>query len=168
MAEEYIDIGKIVNTQGNRGELRIFPLTDFPGRFLDMDTVLVELNGEKRKYTIETARLYKKFVIIKFKETPDMTAAEKLKGALLKVTREELVELPEGSYYIFDLVGINVYDPAGNSLGILEEVIHTGANDVYVVAEQGGKPVLVPALKSVVKEIDVPGRRMVVEMPEEY
>lgn len=165
LTEQYISIGKIVNTQGNRGELRIYPLTDFPERFLNMEKVLVELQGKTRYYHMESARLYKKFVIIKFRETADMTAAEKLKGGLLKVTREELVELPRDNYYIFDLIGLAVFNEAGDNLGVLEEVIHTGANDVYVVDRKEGPPLLVPALKSVVREIDLPGKRMVVEMP---
>ena len=166
VTEQYITVGKIVNTQGNRGELRIYPLTDFPERFLAMEKVLVELQGKTQYYHIETARLYKKFVIIKFRETADMTAAEKLKGGLLKVTREELVDLPGDSYYIFDLIGLKVFNEAGSCLGTLEDIIQTGANDVYVVSREDGPLLLVPALKSVVREIDLPGKRMVVEMPE--
>lgn len=167
VTEQYITVGKIVNTQGNRGELRIYPLTDFPERFLDMEKILVELQGKAQYYHIEAARLYKKFVIIRFREAADMTSAEKLKGGLLKVTREELVNLPGDSYYIFDLIGLQVFNGAGDALGTLEDVIHTGANDVYVVAREGVPPLLVPALKSVVREIDLPGKRMVVEMPGE-
>lgn len=166
MANELISVGKIIKTQGNRGELRVYPLTDFPERFLRMKRVMVDLNGESRYYHMESARLYKQFIIIKFKETPDMTAAEKLRGGLLKITRDELTELPRDSFYIFDLVGMSVFDLEGSFLGVLEDVIHTGANDVYVVSREGAAPLLIPALKSVVKEIDVPGRRMVVEMPE--
>jgi 16S rRNA processing protein RimM len=166
MTEQFIVVGKIVKTQGNRGELRVYPLTDFPERFLTMEKVLVELQGKTEYYHIEAARLYKKFVIVRFREIADMTAAEKLKGGLLKVGREDLMELPGDSYYIFDLIGLGVFSGAGENLGTLEDVIQTGANDVYVVAREGRPPLLVPALKSVVREIDLPGKRMVVEMLE--
>lgn len=166
MAEEYIVVGKILKTQGNRGELRVYPLTDFPERFMTMDRVMLDLNGKLQYYHIESARLYKQFVVIKFKEAPDMNAAEKLKGGLLKVARDELTELPPDSYYIFDLIGMKVYNPPGNFLGVLEDIIQTGANDVFVISREGLPPLLIPALKSVVKEIDLPGGRMVVEMLE--
>lgn len=167
MEDTLITIGKIVNTQGHRGILKIFPLTDFPDRFLEMREVLVELGGRAVLYHIEESSLYKKYVLIKFKEILDMTMAEKLKGSLLKVPRQELKPLPEDSFYIFDIVGLKVYDTGGNFLGQVGDIIQTGANDVYVVDREGAKPLLIPALKKVVRELDVPGGRMTVEMLEE-
>lgn len=167
MDDTLITIGKIVNTQGHRGILKIFPLTDFPDRFLEMREVLVELGGRAVLYHIEESSLYKKYVLIKFKEILDMTMAEKLKGSLLKVPRQELKPLPEDSFYIFDIVGLKVYDTGGNFLGQVGDIIQTGANDVYVVDREGAKPLLIPALKKVVRELDVPGGRMTVEMLEE-
>ncbi|MCL6559639.1 MAG: ribosome maturation factor RimM [Firmicutes bacterium] len=165
MNENLITIGKIVNTQGHRGAVRVLPLTDFPERFAAMDRIRVTLKDGKKEFRIEPAQPYKKFIIMKFKEIPDMNAAETLKGGILQVPREELVALPEGNYYIFDIVGLTVYDSLGGRLGEVTDVLQTGSNDVYVV-ETGGKPLLVPALKQVVKEIDPAGRRMVVDLPE--
>jgi len=165
MTEEYISIGKILNTQGNRGAVRILPLTDYPERFNQMDRVMVSINGLMRELLIEESYPYKKFIIIKFKEIQDMSAAEELKGGLLVVTRDELMPLPEGSFYIFDLIGINVFDSGGRFLGKINDVIQTGSNDVYLV-ESGAKPMLIPALKEVVREVDLAGRRMVVKLPE--
>lgn len=165
MAEEYIRIGKILNTQGHRGAVRVLPLTDYPERFTKMRRVLISIKGSRREYSIEEAYPHKKFFIVKFKEVADMNAAEELKGGLLEVARDQLVPLPEDSFYIFDIVGLGVYDPGGQRLGEITEVIQTGANDVYVV-ETGGRPLLIPALKQVVREIDLTGGRMVVELPE--
>lgn len=165
MAEEYIRIGKILNTQGRRGAVRVLPLTDYPERFEKMGRVRVFIKDSRRELSIEEAYPHKKFFIVKFKEVADMNAAEELKGGLLEITRDELVPLPEDSFYIFDIVGLDVYDSGGECLGEITEVLQTGANDVYVV-ETGGKPLLIPALKQVVREIDLPGRRMVVELPE--
>ncbi|OPX86711.1 MAG: Ribosome maturation factor RimM [Pelotomaculum sp. PtaB.Bin104] len=165
MAEEYIHIGKILNTQGNRGAVRILPLTDYPERFQQMERVNVLTNGSLRQLNIENSYSHKKFIILQFKEIQDMNAAEELKGGLLVVTRKELMPLEEGTFYIFDLIGIAVYDCSGNYLGKITDVIQTGSNDVYVV-ETGAKPILIPALKKVVKDTNLAGRRMVVELPE--
>ncbi|MCL2766393.1 MAG: ribosome maturation factor RimM [Peptococcaceae bacterium] len=165
MATELIRIGKIVNTQGNRGALRILPLTDYPQRFNKMTTVKIEINGQISELNTEEVFFHKKFVIIKFKEIPDMNAALSLKGGFLVVDREELTPLPKGSYYIFDLIGIVVVDLCGERLGILTDVIQTGSNDVYVV-ETDNKPLLLPALKQVILNIDIEGKRMVVQVPE--
>ncbi len=166
MKEEYITIGEIVNTQGHKGEVRILPLTDFPERFAALRAVNVLLNDRREVYHIESVRRHKQFVVIKFAEVPDMNAAEKLKGALLQITREQLWPLQEGEYYIFDIVGLEVYDGQGTKLGRVRDVLRTGANDVYVVQPENGKEILIPALKKVVKEIDIDNNRMVVELPE--
>jgi len=165
MVEEYITVGKILKNQGNKGAVRVLPLTDYPERFENMSRVRVSVKGSRRELNIEQAYLQKKFIIIKFKEVTNLKEAEELKGGFLVVTREELVPLSEGSFYIFDIVGLKVYDRGGKLLGEIKEVMQTGANDVYVVAT-GGKPILIPALKQVVREIDLQGRRMVVAMPE--
>jgi 16S rRNA processing protein RimM len=165
MPEDFISIGKIVNTHGHRGEVRVLPLTDFPERFIETDRVQVSTAAGRITLAIENARPHQKFFVVKFKEVQDMNAALALKGGLLQITRDELMELPEGTFYIFDIVGLSVYDSAGAFLGKVSDIIKTGANDVYVV-ETGSKPILVPALKQVVKEINLAGQRMVVELPE--
>ncbi|MDD4238663.1 MAG: ribosome maturation factor RimM [Desulfotomaculaceae bacterium] len=165
MSDELIRIGKILKSQGHRGAVRVLPLTDFPERFQDMKRVRVKLQDSRVNYTIEEIKPHGKFLSIKFKEIIDMDAADKLKGSYIEVTREELVPLQEGSYYIFDIVGMSVFDHAGTLLGEVTDVIQTGANDVYVL-ETGGRPLLIPALKQVVREIDLPGRKMLVELPE--
>lgn len=165
MTEEYICIGKILKAQGHRGAVRVLPLTDYPERFQKMSRVRVSVKGTKRDFSIEEVYPHKNFYIIKFKEVTDMDAAEDLRGGVLEITRDELVPLPEGSFYIFDIVGLKVYDTGGACLGEINDVLQTGANDVYVV-DTGGKPLLIPALKQVVREVDLSGRRMVVELPE--
>lgn len=157
----YIRIGKILSTQGNRGALRVLPLTDFPERFQKMTHVQVAINDLLRELNIEDARFHKKYVIIKFKEIQNMNAACDLKGGYLVVTRDELMPLPKDNFYIFDLIGLEVFELDGVRLGIITDIIKTGSNDVYVV-ETGAKPLLIPALKQVVQEIDLDGRRMVV------
>ncbi|MFZ5631624.1 MAG: ribosome maturation factor RimM [Bacillota bacterium] len=164
MIERDITVGKVVSTYGNRGMLKVLPLTDFPDRFLDMDRVTLEQNGKQRDFAVTGVKRHRKHILLRLGEIADMSAAETLKGALIKVGREELIPLPEDNYYIFDIVGLKVYSPEGDYIGVVEDVIQTGANDVYVV-DTGDKkaPVLVPALKDVVREIDIKGGRMVVD-----
>lgn len=165
MVDEFITIGKILKNQGHKGAVRVLPLTDYPERFEKMNRVRVSFEGSRQELNIEHSYRQNNYIIIKFKEVANPKEAEVLKGGLLEVTRGELVPLPGDCFYIFDIVGLKVYDNEGKFLGAIEEVLQTGANDVYVVATDG-KPLLIPALKQVVREIDLPGRRMVVVMPE--
>lgn len=160
--DSLISIGEITTTQGHRGEVRVFPLTDFPERFRIGAGLNWEKAGETRKLTIERVRQQKNLFIIKFKEIPDMNAAEGLRGGLLKIAREELKDLPADTFYIFDLIGMNVETDKGESLGLIKDVIQTGSNDVYVVAGEA-KQYLIPALKEIVRSIDKNQKRMVIK-----
>ncbi|MEG6521611.1 ribosome maturation factor RimM [Desulfotomaculum sp. 1211_IL3151] len=166
MSQDYIKVGEIVNTQGVKGEVRVIPTTDFPERFVKNSKVSVLLRDQRKDYTIERAWEHKQFIIIKFVEISDMTEAEKLKGGLLQITPEELIPLPEGNYYIFQIIGMRVYDQSNQELGNITQVLQTRANDVYVVKNDQGKEILIPAIKSVVKSIDMNSGKMEVVLPD--
>lgn len=169
MAEDtkaLITVGEIVNTQGNRGEVRVLPLTDFPERFKNMKKVRLQKDGRIDYYLIEKVYAHKKFMVFKFAGVNDMDIAETLKGALIMVTREELMPLPEHTYYIFDLIDLKVFNQTGRFLGQVTDVLQTGANDVYVVEGVSERPLLIPALKSVVQKIDLKEGQMIVELLE--
>ncbi|RJQ27144.1 MAG: 16S rRNA processing protein RimM [Peptococcaceae bacterium] len=161
----YISIGKIIGTQGREGEVRVLPLTDFPERFLNMKHVCLFSRNTRRNLFVEAARLYRQFVVMKLKGIDDMEAAVSLKGSLVQVTRDELVPLPSENYYIFEVIGLAVFTEEGLPLGKVSEVLKTGANDVYII-ETGEKPILIPALRKVVTEIDLKAGRMTVKLPE--
>ena len=163
---QYITIGKIVNTQGRNGDMRVIPLTDFPERFAAMDEVLVELQGVRKAYKIERTYSHKTFIIIKFAGIDDINDGEKLKNALLVIPEEELTPLPENSFYIFDIVGMHVYTQEGRHLGEISQVLQTGANDVFIVESESRRPLLIPALKEVVRRVDQQSKRMTVCLPE--
>ncbi len=165
MNEELILIGEIVNTQGHRGAVRVLPLTDFPDRFRRLKAVYLEQGPVRRLVHIGRVSYHKRFVILEFREIPDMNAAEKLKGAQLKIPRSELVPLPDGHHYIFEIVGASVFSAEGDYLGVVADVLRTGANDVYVVKGGDGDDLLLPALKTVVREIDLVRRRITVVLP---
>ncbi|AVX20486.1 MULTISPECIES: ribosome maturation factor RimM [Carboxydocella] len=163
MNNEFIAIGKIVNTQGHRGEVRVIPMTDFPERFYEMEEVLVQQNGKTRAFHIDSARPHKQFIIVKFREIVDMNAAERLKDAYIVITRDQLKELPPDTWYIHDLLGMTVITDTGEKIGTLVDVFSTGANDVYVVKPaDGGKDILLPAIKDVILSVDTVTKTMTV------
>jgi 16S rRNA processing protein RimM len=164
--EQYLEVGKIANTHGIKGEVKVIPLTDDPNRFLDLKWVYLEQNNGVEKMDIEGVKFLKGMVLLKFKQIDDMSAAEKLKGRLLKVDRKNAVKLPKDAFFICDLLGCEVYEENGNRLGTLREVLKTGSNDVFIVEREEQNDLLIPALKSVVKKVDLEQQRMVVVLPE--
>ncbi|TWH48441.1 ribosome maturation factor RimM [Sporomusa sp. KB1] len=161
---ELITIGKIVAPHGVRGDVRIVPLTDFPDRFYDLTKVLVDDVGE---LALESARQHKKFILLKFAKLDSINDIEHLRGKLIKIRREDAVKLPEGRYYIFDIIGLNVFTEEGLLLGTITDVLQPGSNDVYVVKQQDKSELLIPAIKEVVKKIDILGKQMIVKLQEE-
>ncbi|MCL6451862.1 MAG: ribosome maturation factor RimM [Acetobacteraceae bacterium] len=165
-----IAVGQVVAPHNPRGEVRVLPLTDFPERFLRTARVFVcpPGGGEPVPLRVEAARLHRGMVLLKLEGCGDMAAAERLRGSMLKVPEEELVPLEPGRYYVFQIVGLEVFTASGQCLGRVEEVLQTGANDVYVVrGRRGGRPVevLLPALREVVRRVDLEAGRLVVELP---
>ena len=162
--QDKVVIGKIGAPHGIKGELRVTPLTDFTERFAELEQV----HAGNDLLTIESVKYHKQFVILKFKEYPVREQAASLTGRFLYVDKEDAVPLEEGEYYTFDIIGLEVFDTEGNSLGHVTDVLRTGSNDVYVTSKKGeAKQLLIPALKTVVQEINVPECKMVVDMPEE-
>ncbi len=130
-----------------------------------MDRVILSKANQDKEYFINQVKRHKNYLLIDFQGISDMNAAESLAGALLQVTREQLVKLPAGNYFIFDIIGLSVYTETSECLGKIEDVLQTGANDVYVVGNDR-QSILIPALKQVVRKIDLENSRMIVELPE--
>lgn len=162
---EYLIVGQIVNTHGVKGELKATVMTDDPHRFNDLDWVYVDKKGKLEKYNIKGVKFFKQFVILKFEGVDTMEAAEKFKGLYMKVDRANAVKLPKGSFFIADIIGLQVYDEKNELLGQISDVLQTGSNDVYIVKDEAGKELLIPALKSVVKEISIDDGRISVILP---
>ena len=157
-----IVIGRVGAAHGIQGDLRIIPLTDFPERFDALREVMV---GDELLH-VERVKPQGKNVLVRFREYAVREDAQRLTGRLLTVARAEAAPLDEGEYYVFDIVGLTVYDEENNELGTVENVLRTGSNDVYAVRSEDGREILIPALRAVVREIDVPGGRMTVRFPQ--
>ena len=157
-----IVIGRVGAAHGIQGDLRIIPLTDFPERFAALREVMV---GDELLH-VERVKPQGKNVLMRFREYAVREEAQKLTGRLLTVARADAAPLDEGEYYVFDIVGLTVYDETDHELGTVENVIRTGSNDVYAVRAEDGREILIPALHTAVLAIDVPGGRMTVRLPE--
>lgn len=161
--DKEIIIGKIVAPHGVRGDIRIMPLTEKPEQFLELDHLLLE--GGK-KLTIKNARFHKRMLLVTTKEVTTMNDAELLRDKYIYIKAEDLPELEEDQFYVADLVGLPVYDEAGEKIGTFKDALSTGSNDVYVIAVPYAKDILVPALKEYFKEINLAEKRIVVKLPE--
>ncbi len=162
--EDYFVVGKIVNTQGIRGDVRIMPQTDDITRFEKLKTVQIfRGNGQARELNIQKVWYHKNFVIIKFKEIENMNDAEKIKDHFIKISREEAVPLEEDEFFIADLLGVLVKTEEGEELGKIKDVISTGANDVYVIKTKD-KDILVPAIKQCILDVDMNERVMTIHL----
>ena len=159
---ERIEIGKIVNTHSLKGEVKVTPWCDDEGVF---DTLKFVYTTDA-KLQITAARPHKNSVIVKFVGIDHIDEAQKLRDKILYAEKSDLKELPTNTYYIKDLLNMNVFDANDNNLGIVVDCFPTGSNDVYVVKNEEGKQILLPAIKQVIKKIDVENKRMTVELME--
>ena len=168
--EERVTIGKIVGVHGVGGTMLILPLTDHPERFFSMKKLTLEKPGVPSR-TVSVKKIFpyegKDTLVLQAREITDRTAAEALKGSMITVSKDERAELSEDEYWIDDIVGIRVLDSASEAeLGILEEVIRTGSNDVYLIRTADGQLKPIPALAEAVKNVDTEAGIMLVTVPE--
>ncbi len=155
-------IGTVFRKHGLRGDVKVYPLTDSPQRFLDLHEVLLEdPAGRRHQVRIDNVRFQKDRVILHFegKDTPE--DIEPLMQSKVLVHRSEAVKLPEGRYYYADIIGLSVYTDREKYLGVVEDILETGSNEVYVVRE-GSKEVLIPATRQVIQKVDLENQRLIV------
>ena len=162
--QEFFELGQIVNTFGIKGFVKIVPYTEDISRFEQLDKVFLVKNNNKTEYEIEDVKYHKNFVLIKFKNVNTAQDAEALRNYYIQVKRETLGEPEEGTYYIPDLLGLEVYSDDGKFLGILDDIYNTGSNDIYVVKEKNGKQILLPAISDVIKEINITDKKILVHL----
>ena len=164
--DELLQVGIITSTHGVRGEVKVYPTTDDVKRFKKLKDIILDTGKEKMALEIEGVKFFKQMVILKFKGLDNMNDVEKFRQKSLYVTRANAVRLRKDEYFIADLIGIKVYDEEDKELGELEDVMVTGANDVYVIKMTDGRELLLPAIKQCILEVDVPEGRMKVHVLE--
>ena len=167
-APKTLVVGEIVGAHGIRGEVKVALETSFPERFQRLTSVLVGPPDESayRPYRLLAARLHKSFALLQLADVTDRTTAEEMRGLVVAIPASEAMPLGEDEYYVHQLQGLAVVTEEGEMLGTLEEVIFTGANDVYVVQAEDGAEVLLPAIEDVVLNIDLDAERMTVRLLE--
>lgn len=157
--DEWATIGQVVALFGVRGELKVRSLTDIPNRFTELDKVY--LGEEHTPHSVEHVRPYKGgLVILKLAGLDDANAVESLRNAVVQIPLQALAKLPPDSYYQHDILGLQVYTLDNAPLGRIVDIIETGSNDVYVINTGGSKQAFIPAIKDVVKQIDLQRRTM--------
>jgi 16S rRNA processing protein RimM len=157
---EFLIVGRIQRPHGVGGEIRMEVLTDFPERLRQGQTVY--LGPEHRPVVLAGLRPIEGAMLIRVEGVSDRDQAALLRGNEISIQGGSLPKLPEGQYYHHQLIGIRVFDETGADLGVLEQILETGANDVYVVKPEEGAEVLLPAIEEVILSVDTEGRRMTV------
>ncbi len=163
---EFLEIGQIVNTYGIKGYLKVVPFTDNRERFEDLDKIFIEVKKDLQEFNIEDVKYSKNVVLLKLKGIDDINIAQNYKNYYIKINRKNAVKLPEDTYFIIDLIGIQVFTDDGNLLGNIIDVFKTGANDVYVVKDELGKQLLIPAIGDVIKQVNIQEKKMIVHLIE--
>ncbi len=171
MSEQLLTVGKLVNTHGIKGEIKVLPITDFPEERFAKGKRLFLIPGDGTPsfwITVESARFHKNMYVLKLEGFTNINQVEKYKGSMLKVSQADLVELPDNEYYYHEIIGCSVFTDENEDkpLGIITEIISPGANDVWVVKPASGPDILIPVIDDVVLDVDVSNKKVKVYLME--
>lgn len=161
--KDYIKVGKIVNTHGVKGCIKCVPFTDDLERFDDLEYVYTEKDDVKRR--IKDVWYRKGTVYLTLENIDDMNTAETFKNTYISIFEDQLRELPEDTYYLFELEGMKVYSAEGEYIGEISEIYQPGANDVYEI-KNNNKAYLIPAVKEIVREVNMKDRKIIINVIE--
>lgn len=161
---KYLEIGQIVNTFGIKGMVKIKPFTDDIRRFDKLEKIYIENKKSRKEYVIEEVKYHKNMVLMKLKGIDTPEDANLLRQSYLLIDRDKEEPLEEGTYYIVDLLGLEVYTDEDKLLGTVQDIFNTGSNDIYVVKDEQGKQVLLPGISEVIKEINLEDKKIIVHL----
>ncbi|QCT73534.1 ribosome maturation factor RimM [Eubacterium maltosivorans] len=167
MKKETMVIGKILGAHGIRGELKVYPLTDDPGRFYGLDAVYLQDDKKRERREVELVRLHKGNVLLTLKDVNDRNQSEKLIGRTIAIDREDAVALEADEYFIEDMIGLEVSDPDGAPIGVVKDVIQTAGSVDNIEIKTPEKLVYVPARKIYFLKVDLEAGRITADIPEE-
>ena len=162
--EQFFQVGVISSTHGVHGEVKVYPTTDDPRRFLKLKEVLLDTPKGYLTLTVEKVRFFKQMVIVKFKDYDTIESIQMYRNRGLFVPREQAVPLQADEYYVADLLGMDVYLENGEHVGKIRDVMQSAANDVYVIASLSYGEVLLPAIADCVKDVSVEENRMTIHL----
>ena len=163
-----LKVGKIVNTHSLKGEVKVISSTDFEEQRFEKGAELLITRGNQvvKEVTVESYRTHKNNLLVKFVGIDSIEEAEKLKNLQIKIDSDNIGELEENEFYFHEIIGCEVFDENGKSLGEISEILTPGANDVWVIKSQNGKEILIPYIEDVVKKIDVENKKIDIEVME--
>ncbi|MEX3621144.1 ribosome maturation factor RimM [Viridibacillus arvi] len=164
---EWYNVGKIVNTHGIRGEVRVISQTDFPEeRYVVGEQIALFKKDSKKplRLTIASARAHKNFILLSFEGYPNINDVEDFRDGILKVSEKQLSELADDEYYYHEIIGCIVFDEEGTEIGQVKEIFETGANDVWTLKGVNGKDQYIPVIDDVIKEIDVDEKKIIIHV----
>jgi 16S rRNA processing protein RimM len=164
--EKWFNVGKIVNTHGVRGEVRVISRTDFPEERYERGNTLYlfsSLQEEPLPLVVKSHRRHKNFDLLTFESYDNISQVESFKGSLLKVPEEQLSELEEGEFYFHEIIECQVITVDGQEIGVVKEILSTGANDVWVVKDNTNKEHLIPFIDDVVKEVNIDDKQIIID-----
>ncbi len=164
MEEKFLRVGVITKTHGLQGAVKVYPTTDEPEVLCEGASAYIAQKGENIPVTIAASSRFKNLYILKFEEYTDINDVEIFKNCDLFMEKGALPELKENEYFVSDLIDMEVVDEDGRLLGKIREVLQTGANDVYVVATEEGKDILLPAIRDCILSVSVDEKRMTVHL----
>lgn len=161
--QDLLQVGAIIKTHGIKGEVKVYPLTDDVKRFKKLKEVILEPEKDNIILEIESVKYQKNIVILKFKGFDNINDIEMHTKKGIYVTREDAIPLEEDEYFVADLIGLDVITDDNIRFGVVKDVLHTGANDVYVI-EHEDKEVLVPAIKECILDINMADNLMKIHL----
>lgn len=162
--ENLLRVGVITSTHGVRGEVKVFPTTDDMNRFKKLKTVILDTGKEQKTLNVEHVKFFKNMVILKFKGFDNINDVEMWRQKDLQITRDQAVKLSPDENFIVDLIGLTVITDEGETLGVMQDVLQTGANDVYIVKTAAEKEILLPAIKDCILNVDLEKGEMLVHV----
>lgn len=165
----FLLIGEVLRPHGVQGELKVRVLTEYPERIATVPALYLAAGVDAprpREVHVQSLRMHQGFALIKFREYPDRTAVERLRGQFLMVRIEDAVPLDEGEFYLYQVIGLPVCTEDGLELGVVTEVLETGAYDVYVVSGGDRGEILIPVTPDTILSTDIAGRLITVRLPE--
>ena len=167
---QYLTVGRVLRPHGVRGELVIEVLTDFPDALLDKTVYVTQIGGEDAapptRAEVASLRRNRGRLLVRFAGCDDREAADAFRGRLVQIDASQAEPLAEGRFYQHQIIGLRAISQEGQPLGQVSTILETGANDVYVVRTLDGGELLLPAISSVVKRINLETGEMIVHVPE--
>lgn len=165
---EYFDVGKVVNTHGLKGEVRVISITNIQeDRYYEgAPLTWFGTDGSKEELTVRSHRTHKTFDLLTFENYYNLGQVEKFVGGMLRISEDYLLDLPENTFYIHEVIGSKVIDDTGEEVGEIKEILSPGANDVWVIQRQNKKDLLIPYIESVVLDVDIENQVVTIHIME--